>query len=431
LHEKANIGEVEVPMSVIKVTKTFKNSFDKRSAQADKESSIYDVKDAPLFSVLVVSFQQMHLLGDCLYSILKQDYPNIELVVCDDGSADFDEEEVRTFIERHRTKNIHNVIVYKQPHNVGIVKNDTTAIKLASGVFFKFHGGDDMLYSNNALTKVAREFQRTDANIISARSIACNLDGSLLNFCYPDDSAFQKMENATVQQQFVLAATAAWGVYTSAPAVFWKRAFFYEIGGFDMSYIYLEDITMWLKITAAGHPFTMLNDITTIYRIGGSSNGLGWLNLETTETCNAEVKRTLQEATPVLEKTGGWTKMLRHKHCIQGQEIRTVREKEWTYWTWFQRLIWKVRHLNYSFVSWLYRLRTFGVHMPFKQTLEAMGISVLMFIFHVPLWPTLSGDALWSTIFLIMTICLVGELALTIGFHFLSQCLNQKTQRRR
>lgn len=35
----------------------------------------------PLFSIAIVTFQQRHLLEDCLYSIFKQTYSNIELII--------------------------------------------------------------------------------------------------------------------------------------------------------------------------------------------------------------------------------------------------------------------------------------------------------------------------------------------------------------
>ena len=77
-------------------------------------------KDAPLFSIVVLTYLQRHLLNDCLDSVFEQDYPNIELVVCDDCSADFDPEEVRAYIDEHKEENIKKVTVYKQPQNAEI-----------------------------------------------------------------------------------------------------------------------------------------------------------------------------------------------------------------------------------------------------------------------------------------------------------------------
>ena len=84
----------------------------------------------PLFSIAIVTFQQRHLLEDCLYSIFKQTYSNIELIICDDESCDFNVTDVNNFIRKHKRENIKNVIVYKQKSNVGTTANCQKAFEL-------------------------------------------------------------------------------------------------------------------------------------------------------------------------------------------------------------------------------------------------------------------------------------------------------------
>lgn len=400
-------------MSILQVTQKFKSCFHKQSAQATfEESSFCDVSKFPLFSVLVVSYQQMHLLGDCLYSILKQDYPNIEIIVCDDDSADFDSEGVKTFIEKYRTKNIRNVVIYKQSHNVGIIQNVKTAVELSSGFFFKAHGGDDMLYHSHVLTEIARKFNDSGINIIAARSTACNSDCDFLGYNFPYDVAFAKMQNATAQQQLVLTATALWSMYVSPPAVFWKRSFFDLIGGLDTRYTYIDDIPMWLKITSMGYRITMYNSITTIYRMGGNSNSFGSTNFGMTEQINMETMQVLQEIHLTKEKAGSWVKLLRHKHCIHGERVRTVIEKQWMFWTWPQRILWRIKNLDYLFVSWLYRCRSGKVNIPVKNSISVIVSCAIMYLFHVQIWPTVSGDMLWAGIGFLASIFLLMQLGL-------------------
>lgn len=72
------------------------------------------ITNRPLFSIIVLTYMQRHLLEECLDSVFIQSYPNIELVICDDCSADFDVDEVKQYIEKNKSKNIRSFVVYKQ-----------------------------------------------------------------------------------------------------------------------------------------------------------------------------------------------------------------------------------------------------------------------------------------------------------------------------
>lgn len=69
-------------------------------------------KQIPLVSIIVLTYLQRHILNDCIDSILSQDYPNIELIICDDCSADFDCDEVYQYIEQNKKSNISNIVIY-------------------------------------------------------------------------------------------------------------------------------------------------------------------------------------------------------------------------------------------------------------------------------------------------------------------------------
>lgn len=112
-------------------------------------------KDIPLFSVIVLTYLQGHLIEKCLDSILNQTYPNMELVICDDCSADFDEDRLRSYIEEKKEDNLKNLVIYKQSHNVGTTANAKTGIELSHGKYFKLHAGDDLLYHDDVLQNMA------------------------------------------------------------------------------------------------------------------------------------------------------------------------------------------------------------------------------------------------------------------------------------
>lgn len=358
--------------------------------------------DAPLFSVIVLTFQQRHLLEDCLDSIFQQTYPNIELVICDDCSADFDEEEVRQYIDENKNDNIQNVIVYKQLHNVGTTANAQKGIELSHGEYFKLHAGDDMLYDETTLTCMEEHLRTRETNIVAARAQACTYDGTLVADYYPSYAAVSKMMSATAQEQFVMMATQSWGEYINAPAVFWRRSFFDKIGGFDPKYKYTEDWPMWLKITKAGFRITSINTITTIYRYGGISNDSSSLNLVLGSAHYNECIKMLEEVLPLFEKANKRFKVIRCKQSIWCLKARITHETKWNHWSFTQKILWKCRNAKQLLLSWAYRRITWGTEINIRREgMMIFGVWV-MYRLHVQIWPSIDSNKIWGIMLLIM-----------------------------
>ena len=51
----------------------------------------------PLVSVLILTFNHTDLLKNCLDSVLKSDYPNLEFIVSDNGSK----EDITGFVKKN------------------------------------------------------------------------------------------------------------------------------------------------------------------------------------------------------------------------------------------------------------------------------------------------------------------------------------------
>mgnify|MGYP000424525881 CR=1 FL=1 len=53
-------------------------------------------------SVIILTYNQMDYLYDAIKSVLNQDYPNIELIVSDDASCNFQKGMLEKFIEENK-----------------------------------------------------------------------------------------------------------------------------------------------------------------------------------------------------------------------------------------------------------------------------------------------------------------------------------------
>ncbi len=383
--------------------------------------------DAPLFSVIILTFLQRHLLEDCIDSILKQTYPNIELIICDDCSADFDVEDVRQYIDENKENNIKNIVVYKQPFNVGTTANAQKGVELSNGKYFKLHAGDDMLYNEDVLEKMAGKLRDKNVHLLAGRSVACQHDGTMTDHYYPSIQAVTEMVNGDAQRQFELMGTQSWGEYINAPAVFWKRSFFDAIGGFDLRYKYTEDWPMWLKITGAGYRITMIEEVTTIYRYGGISNDASTMNLTLGKKHYEESIAALESyALKKFEAAGNRKKIMRCKQSIQCLKVRIETEGEWDSWSGMEKMAWRLRNIRFLLVSWIYRKRMYGMDLPCRSLYMILGVCVVMFALHVQVWPGIVLDQIWAWGFMLLLLCVVLRKGIAKGINMLNGILNAR-----
>ena len=92
----------------------------------------------PLVSVVLATYNGERFLKQQLDSVINQTYPNLEIIVVDDGSSDNTINILNEYAIRYR-----NVSVFKNEKNLGFVKNFDKACGLASGEFIALCDQDD------------------------------------------------------------------------------------------------------------------------------------------------------------------------------------------------------------------------------------------------------------------------------------------------
>lgn len=81
-----------------------------------------------------------HRLVPVIESVLRQDHPDIELVISDNASTDGTEQLCRTL-----ARDDPRISYHRQPVDVGLLNNFLATIKLARGEFFRWIGDSDTL----------------------------------------------------------------------------------------------------------------------------------------------------------------------------------------------------------------------------------------------------------------------------------------------
>ena len=104
----------------------------------------------PLVSIGIPTYNRSGGLCRTLMSLWAQEYPNLEIIISDNNSTD-DTEEFIDVVSR-----IHPEIkYYRQPSNIGMIKNFEFVLREARGKYFMWVADDDIL-ENGVLRKYVR-----------------------------------------------------------------------------------------------------------------------------------------------------------------------------------------------------------------------------------------------------------------------------------
>ena len=217
--------------------------------------------DDKLFSVIVLSYENGRYFADSIGSVLKQEYPEIELIVADDGSTTFDKAWVERFIAENRQDNLRTYTVYQNHQNVGTVRSINNALSMAHGTYIKLLAADDALYDSSSLSQAAQALQNSVDGIIVCHAMGCTP-------ALEDDELFRDKYVRKLPQ------LDAWSQYRAfctrnriaAVSVFFRKDFFDSNGFFDEQYRLLEDWPTWLRITRNGKRFEAGNFLGVRYR---------------------------------------------------------------------------------------------------------------------------------------------------------------------
>ena len=111
--------------------------------------------NAPLVSVVIPLYKHATFIHSCLWSVYKQNYPRIELIVIDDCSPDESHKVATQFIEKYNSR-FERVIVKSNGINRGAHFSLNRGIALAKGDLISFINSDDTYVENRLNIMVAK-----------------------------------------------------------------------------------------------------------------------------------------------------------------------------------------------------------------------------------------------------------------------------------
>lgn len=97
------------------------------------------IQDKKLISVIVTAYNIENYLPRCMDSLLKQTYPNLEVILVDDGSTD----NTAQICDEYAAKNDHIQVIHQKNGGPSAARN--AGLKKAHGAYIGYVDGDDWI----------------------------------------------------------------------------------------------------------------------------------------------------------------------------------------------------------------------------------------------------------------------------------------------
>ncbi|MCF2516852.1 glycosyltransferase [Dyadobacter sp. CY351] len=219
-------------------------------------------KENPLVTVILTAYNQEKYIGDTLASVFNQTYPNLELIVIDNASADDTVAVIQTFKNPSR-----NFSLVKNRRNSGLCAAFNYGLSIAKGKYVIDLSGDDVLMPDRIEKQVAA-FELLPENYAVIFSNAQYIDsaGKKLGNHYEVDaqgSAVRPIPSGDVYKKVLER------YFICTPTMMMRTSTMLELGGYDETLTF-EDFDFWVR-SAAKFQYFYLDEILTQKRIVPSS----------------------------------------------------------------------------------------------------------------------------------------------------------------
>lgn len=198
---------------------------------------------APLVSIVIPAYNHARYLDEAIRSVLQQDYPQVELLVLDDGSTDG----TRAVLEKYGTS-----FRWETQPNMGQAATLNKGWGLARGELLGYLSADDALLPD----------------AIRA-SVACLEEHPEVVLTYPDYNLIDPASHvihATRAPEYSYYDMAVDIVCAPGPGAVFRRKAFEAAGRWDASLRQIPDYECWLRLGLQG-PFQRIPRVLAAFRV--------------------------------------------------------------------------------------------------------------------------------------------------------------------
>lgn len=199
----------------------------------------------PKISIIIPVYNGSNYVKEAIESALSQTYKNIEVIVVNDGSSDNGETEKIALSYGDKIR-------YFKKENGGVSSALNFGIEKMKGEYFSWLSHDDKYEPQKIEQQVKLLSKENKKLIVLCSDAKIDKDSNLLNYNY--NHRFQ--ENRIYDSKEVLKNILEKGSFNGC-ALLIPKTVFNEVGIFDVSFRYIQDVLMWINI--------FLNDYSLVY----------------------------------------------------------------------------------------------------------------------------------------------------------------------
>lgn len=207
------------------------------------------MNNPPLVSIVVPCYNHARYVKQCIESILAQTYPNIELLVIDDGSSDESPRILEELAASHG-------FTLRIQSNQGLLPTLNTALQEVKGEYFAPFASDDVMLPERIALQVEHMRRHPEVAICGGNIVPIDEDGKVLEKKRRVRPS-RRLDFDSIFKNLLPSAP--------APTFLMRREVVLQVGGYDPS-MRIEDLTMMLKVCQAGYVVDVLEEEVAFYR---------------------------------------------------------------------------------------------------------------------------------------------------------------------
>ena len=212
-----------------------------------------------MVSIVIPAYNHARYLPEAIDSVLNQEYPNVELIVLDDGSTDGTSEVLRGYGDRFH---------WESHPNMGQANTLNKGWRMAKGEFLAYLSADDFLYPREVGT-----------------CVACLRDNADAVLCYPDfdlvDPESRVVRNIRAPEYSYQEMVTRFISAPSTGALF-RRSAYLKAGEWDPVLRHSPDYEYWLRLGLHGR-FVHVRENLAAFRVHEGSQSFAPTTVERAE----------------------------------------------------------------------------------------------------------------------------------------------------